>query len=234
MGVWIYCTRTHSSARYAVTPRYQTSTNLCPRPPPTSASNCSLMESTQLTLDLPLWLSLLSSSLPLPPPSPLHYLPPQLFFFLSHHPKRVTIFTLRTSTKPTKVIFLPFLQIQQWEQNLERFNMDLFRMRCYLASLQGGELPNPKSLLAIASRPTKTTLGRLGIFSVSSFHALVRNPRTCSGKGKLSKCKIKNQRTSSLSCLSWCFVAFFSVFDTSVLIYLMSNSNLENLRIIRN
>ncbi|KAM9842295.1 rho guanine nucleotide exchange factor TIAM2 [Aulostomus maculatus] len=64
-------------------------------------------------------------------------------------------------------------QIQQWEQNLERFNMDLFRMRCYLASLQGGELPNPKSLLAIASRHTKTTLGRLGIFSVSSFHALI-------------------------------------------------------------
>ncbi|KAM7376528.1 hypothetical protein PAMP_006255 [Pampus punctatissimus] len=64
-------------------------------------------------------------------------------------------------------------QIQQWEQNLERFNMDLFRMRCYLASLQGGELPNPKSLLAIASRPTKSTLGRLGIFSVSSFHALI-------------------------------------------------------------
>ncbi|KAK6304288.1 hypothetical protein J4Q44_G00248740 [Coregonus suidteri] len=64
-------------------------------------------------------------------------------------------------------------QIQQWEQNLEKFNMDLFRMRCYLASLQGGELPNPKSLLAAASRPSKTTLGRLGIFSVSSFHALI-------------------------------------------------------------
>ncbi|XP_075883622.1 rho guanine nucleotide exchange factor TIAM2 isoform X5 [Nelusetta ayraudi] len=64
-------------------------------------------------------------------------------------------------------------QIQQWEQNLERFNMDLFRMRCYLASLQGGELPNPKGLLAIASRPTKATLGRLGMFSVSSFHALI-------------------------------------------------------------
>lgn len=64
-------------------------------------------------------------------------------------------------------------QIQQWEQNLERFNMDLFRMRCYLASLQGGELPNPKGLLATASRPSKTALGRLGIFSVSSFHALI-------------------------------------------------------------
>ncbi|KAF0044549.1 hypothetical protein F2P81_003707 [Scophthalmus maximus] len=76
---------------------------------------------------------------------------------------------------PSPSIRLGFqmFQIQQWEQNLERFNMDLFRMRCYLASLQGGELPNPKSLLAIASRPTKTTLGRLGIFSVSSFHALI-------------------------------------------------------------
>ncbi|XP_022528930.2 rho guanine nucleotide exchange factor TIAM2 isoform X1 [Astyanax mexicanus] len=64
-------------------------------------------------------------------------------------------------------------QIQQWDQNLERFNIDLFRMRCYLASLQGGELPNPKSLLATASRPSKAALGRLGIFSVSSFHALI-------------------------------------------------------------
>ncbi|KAM9316730.1 rho guanine nucleotide exchange factor TIAM2 [Gastrophryne carolinensis] len=64
-------------------------------------------------------------------------------------------------------------QIHQWEQNLERFNMELFRMRCYLASLQGGELPNPKSLLAAAGRPSKLALGRLGIFSVSSFHALI-------------------------------------------------------------
>ncbi|XP_038150217.1 T-lymphoma invasion and metastasis-inducing protein 2 [Cyprinodon tularosa] len=64
-------------------------------------------------------------------------------------------------------------QIQQWEQNLEKLNLDLFRLRCYLSSLQGSELPNPKSLLAVAGRPTKTTLARLGIFSVSSFHALV-------------------------------------------------------------
>ncbi|XP_062863270.1 rho guanine nucleotide exchange factor TIAM2 [Trichomycterus rosablanca] len=64
-------------------------------------------------------------------------------------------------------------QIQQWDQNLEKFNIDLFRMRCYLASLQGGELPNPKSLLATVSRPSKAALGRLGIFSVSSFHALI-------------------------------------------------------------
>ncbi|KAI1903388.1 hypothetical protein AGOR_G00026670 [Albula goreensis] len=71
-------------------------------------------------------------------------------------------------------------QIFLWEQNLEQFHMDWFRFRCYLASLQGGELPNPKRLLAFASRPTKLAMGRLGIFSVSSFHALVA-ARTESG-----------------------------------------------------
>ncbi|XP_069746181.1 rho guanine nucleotide exchange factor TIAM1-like isoform X3 [Narcine bancroftii] len=64
-------------------------------------------------------------------------------------------------------------QIFLWEQNLEQFQIDLFRYRCYTASLQGGELPNPKRLLAFASRPTKHAMGRLSIFSVSSFHALV-------------------------------------------------------------
>ncbi|XP_037544234.1 T-lymphoma invasion and metastasis-inducing protein 1 [Nematolebias whitei] len=64
-------------------------------------------------------------------------------------------------------------QIFLWEQNLERFHINLFRCRCYLASLQGSEPPNPKRLLGFASRPTKLIMGRLGIFSVSSFHALV-------------------------------------------------------------
>uniref|UniRef100_A0A8C7G0N4 TIAM Rac1 associated GEF 1 n=1 Tax=Oncorhynchus kisutch TaxID=8019 RepID=A0A8C7G0N4_ONCKI len=76
-----------------------------------------------------------------------------------------------TDTKKRKTILD---QIFLWEQNLEQFHMGLFRFRCYLASLQGGELPNPKRLLAFASRPTKLAMGRLGIFSVSSFHALVK------------------------------------------------------------
>ncbi|KAM3601111.1 uncharacterized protein V6R79_007783 [Siganus canaliculatus] len=75
-----------------------------------------------------------------------------------------------TDTKKRKTILE---QIFLWEQNLERFHIDLFRCRCYLASLQGGEPPNPKRLLGFASRPTKLAMGRLGIFSVSSFHALV-------------------------------------------------------------
>lgn len=35
-------------------------------------------------------------------------------------------------------------QILQWEENLERLHCEQFRLRCYMASLQIGELPNPK------------------------------------------------------------------------------------------
>ena len=36
------------------------------------------------------------------------------------------------------------LQIARWEDNLERLHCEQFRLRCYMASLQNGELPNPK------------------------------------------------------------------------------------------
>lgn len=35
-------------------------------------------------------------------------------------------------------------QIVQYEENLERLQCEQFRLRCYMASLQSGELPNPK------------------------------------------------------------------------------------------
>lgn len=35
-------------------------------------------------------------------------------------------------------------QILTWEENLERLHCEQFRLRCYMASLQSGELPNPK------------------------------------------------------------------------------------------
>ncbi|XP_033215051.1 protein still life, isoforms C/SIF type 2 isoform X5 [Belonocnema kinseyi] len=64
-------------------------------------------------------------------------------------------------------------QIVQWEENLERLHCEQFRLRCYMASLQSGELPNPKSLLTHVSRSTKQTLNKLGVFTVSSFHAFI-------------------------------------------------------------
>ncbi|KAJ0022341.1 hypothetical protein NQD34_009831 [Periophthalmus magnuspinnatus] len=104
-----------------------------------------------------------------------------------------------TDTKKRKTILD---QIFLWEQNLEQFHMDLFRFRCYLSSLQGGELPNPKRLLAFASRPTKLTMGRLGIFSVSSFHTLVA-ARSESGVRRRTQamsrsCSKRKSRFSSL------------------------------------
>lgn len=155
-------THTLSSAPYAVILHYQTSTELMPLPSTNICKQSQLPEKLQTDPGSP-------SFIPSPPLNSLHYYFPQRSSARSPTKHQFQIQILYQAR------FFLFPQIQQWEQNLERFNLDLFRMRCYLASLQGGELPNPKSLLAIASRPTKTTLGRLGIFSVSSFHALVRN-----------------------------------------------------------
>ncbi|XP_056621234.1 rho guanine nucleotide exchange factor TIAM2 isoform X2 [Triplophysa dalaica] len=87
-------------------------------------------------------------------------------------------------------------QILQWEQNLEKFNLELYRMRCYLASLQGTELPNPKGLLATSGRPSKMVLGRLGIFSVSSFHALIctRDEATLRRRSRSQPRAMRNKR----------------------------------------
>ncbi|XP_052808753.1 protein still life, isoform SIF type 1-like isoform X2 [Mya arenaria] len=63
-------------------------------------------------------------------------------------------------------------QINQWEENLEKLYIEQYRLRCYSASIQGSELPNPKVLLSNVSKTSKGTLSRLGIFTVSSFHAL--------------------------------------------------------------
>ena len=38
-------------------------------------------------------------------------------------------------------------QIAAWEENLERLHCEQFRLRCYMASLQHGELPTPKVFL---------------------------------------------------------------------------------------
>ncbi len=35
-------------------------------------------------------------------------------------------------------------QIVQYEENMERLYCEQFRLRCYVSSLQNGELPNPK------------------------------------------------------------------------------------------
>ncbi len=35
-------------------------------------------------------------------------------------------------------------QIAQWDENLEKLYIEQFRLRCYVSSLQGSELPNPK------------------------------------------------------------------------------------------
>jgi hypothetical protein len=51
-------------------------------------------------------------------------------------------------------------QIVQWEENLERLHCEQFRLRCYMASLQSGELPNPKASTKHPVRPFPLLLPR--------------------------------------------------------------------------
>lgn len=64
-------------------------------------------------------------------------------------------------------------KLAECSENLEAYKVELYRIRCYIASLQATELPNPQSLLGSISKPTKATLGRIGTFSVGALHAVV-------------------------------------------------------------
>lgn len=91
-------------------------------------------------------------------------------------------------------------QFQLINVNLEQLHCESYQLRCYLASCKslpsincidisqhcssndmsantsligGVELPHPKTLLMHVSKPTKLILNKLGVFTVSSFHAYV-------------------------------------------------------------
>ena len=40
-------------------------------------------------------------------------------------------------------------QIAQWEENLEKLYIEQYRLRCYISTLQGTELPNPKVVIIL-------------------------------------------------------------------------------------
>ncbi|XP_074593013.1 guanine nucleotide exchange factor still life [Brevipalpus obovatus] len=73
-------------------------------------------------------------------------------------------------------------RLRKCDENLEQYHCEIFRLRCYIASIQITELPNPKTLLAHVSKPTKAILNRLGVFTVSSLHAFIcaRSPNALS------------------------------------------------------
>jgi len=67
-----------------------------------------------------------------------------------------------------------------------------------MASLQNGELPNPKGVLQKVNQSTKAVLNLLGVFTVSSFHAYIcaRSPSLLSnllaGRGASRKRSLPN------------------------------------------
>eukprot|EP00118_Oscarella_pearsei_P010538 m.65255 g.65255 ORF g.65255 m.65255 type:complete len:711 (+) comp35310_c0_seq11:2486-4618(+) len=78
-------------------------------------------------------------------------------------------------------------QIKSWEMNTEGLYMDIFRLKCYVASLQRTESPNSQSVLGRVSKSTKVALGRLQRgFTVSSLHAVV-SARRCGNTSNVGR-----------------------------------------------
>jgi hypothetical protein len=76
-------------------------------------------------------------------------------------------------------------QISHWEENLERLQVEQFRLRCYMASLQAGELPNPKVkeyFLSICSDKCGKVFVSMFeiIFDINGAKAYVKNLRVLS------------------------------------------------------
>ena len=59
-----------------------------------------------------------------------------------------------------------------------------FRLKCYIASLRNEDLPNPKTLLCMATKETKSQLSRLNCFSVCAVHALLTAQSIPQGKNQ--------------------------------------------------
>lgn len=71
-------------------------------------------------------------------------------------------------------------QIAQWEENLEKQFVDQYRFRCYVASLEGSELPNPKvvlwSFFSLAKRHLHDSFQAQSFDSIDWFRNPAHNP----------------------------------------------------------
>lgn len=68
-------------------------------------------------------------------------------------------------------------QINSWEENAERNHVHSFRLRCYLASLEAVEQPNPQSAIAAARKSSKQLLSNFKCFNIATLHCLVVTKR---------------------------------------------------------
>lgn len=111
--------------------------------------------------------------------------------------------TIVTESKNKQVITD---QISEWEENLEKLNLNVCKLQCYLSAVGGSSPPNPQHVLACASKHTKQNMSRLGVFSVTSFHSLVHcreklrreGHRTKRSKSSVGYSRLKSALMSSL------------------------------------
>ncbi len=96
------------------------------------------------------------------------------------HETELLLSCLSSDEKQKQSILLS--TILGFEEKIEIKRIEMFRLKCYKNSINIRELshsseddftPNPKSLLSLTNRRTKSQLNRLGVFTVSSLHGLI-------------------------------------------------------------
>lgn len=84
---------------------------------------------------------------------------------------------------------------------IEQVHCEVYQLCCYLSSCRSSapntDLPHPRSLLIHVSKPTKLTLIKLGVFTVSSFHAFI-HARQGSAENILHKLHQKQQANAHM------------------------------------
>lgn len=95
-------------------------------------------------------------------------------------------------------------QIRIYEQHFEQYFIEQFRLRSYVASILEQEQPNPKTLLSRSSKHTKSLLNKLGVFNVTSLHALIsaNSPSLLASVMNSGRASSLRKRQSSISQLS--------------------------------
>lgn len=104
-------------------------------------------------------------------------------------------------------------QVVTWEENLERLHCEQFRLRCYMASLQCGELPNPKVIFSaiLLLRFWVLNESRFGLIAVASYSRLTPDQEHFEQAGRVHRVLLPRVHLRSLSvafeqftCRSWC------------------------------
>lgn len=125
-----------------------------------------------------------------------------------------------------KTRLLIIKQIQTWENNVESFDMDTFRYKCYLAAFSNHRhLPNAQDLLSCVTPITKSTLNKIMAFTPCGIYSCIIARR----QWEFQQTKLSVEGDSSLNIVRFLSNVFiFAILSLINRITIFTNLLIEN------